>query len=47
MRVIDSARDYRRLSLKEMLNIKKLKPELNIHRSTTLFSFLIGTREED
>ena len=45
MQVIDSARDDRRLLLKEMLHINKLKPELNIQRSTKLFSLLIGTRD--
>ena len=45
MQVIDSARDDRRLLLKEMLYINKLKPELNIQRSTKLFSLLIGTRD--
>ena len=45
MKVIDSARDDRRLLLKEMLHINKPKPELNIQRSTKLFSLLIGTRD--
>jgi hypothetical protein len=45
MQVIDSARDDRMLLLKEMLHINKLKPELNIQRSTKLFSLLIGTRD--
>jgi hypothetical protein len=43
MHVIDSARDDRGLLLKEMLHINKL--ELNIQRSTQLFSLLIGTRD--
>jgi hypothetical protein len=45
MQVIDSARDDRKLLLKEMLHINQLKPELNIQRSTKRFSLLIGTRD--
>ena len=45
IKIIDSARDDRRLLLKEMLHINKLKPELNIQKSSKLFSLLIGERE--
>jgi hypothetical protein len=43
--IIDSARDDRRLLLKEMLHIKNLKPELNVQKSSELFSLLIGDRK--
>ena len=45
IKIIDSARDDRRLLLKEMLHINNLKPELNIQKSSKLFSLLIGERE--
>jgi hypothetical protein len=45
MELKNSARDNRGLLLKDMLHIHKIKPELNIQRSTNLFSFLIGNRD--
>ena len=36
---------YLNVSLKEMLHIKNLKPELNIQKSSELFSLLIGDRK--
>ena len=45
--IIDSARDDRRLLLKEMLHIKNLKPELNVQKSSELFSLLIGDRKSN
>ena len=43
--IIDLARDDRSILLKEMLHIKNLKPELNIQKSSELFSLLIGDRK--
>ena len=40
--IIDSARDQKRLLLKEMLHINKLKPKLNIQMSSKLFSLIKG-----
>jgi hypothetical protein len=45
IKIIDSARDDRRLLLKEMLHINKLKPEFNILKRSKLFSLLIGERK--
>jgi hypothetical protein len=45
MKIIDTARDDRRLLLKEMLHINNLKPQLNVQKSSKLFSLLIGSRE--
>ncbi len=45
IKIIDSAKDDRRLLRKEMLHINKLKPELNIQKSSKLFSLLIGERK--
>ena len=46
MNIIDTARDDRRLLLKEMLHINNLKPQLNIQKSSKLFSLLIGSHEK-
>jgi len=43
--ILDTARDQRRLLLKEMLHINKLKPQLNIQKSSKLFSLIIGVKE--
>jgi hypothetical protein len=45
MQVID--RDDRRLLLKEMLHINNLKPQLNVQKSSKLFSLLIGSRDKE
>ncbi len=45
MEILDTARDQRRLLLKEMLHINKLKPELNVQKSSKLFSLIIGNKE--
>ena len=45
MEIIDTARDQRRLLLKEMLHINKLKPQLNVQKSSKLFSLIIGNNE--
>jgi hypothetical protein len=46
MQVIDTAREYRRLLLKEMLHINNLKPKLKSSKKRSkLFSVLIGSRE--
>ena len=42
MKILDTARDDKRLLLKEMLYINKIKPELNIQKSSKLFSLIIG-----
>jgi hypothetical protein len=47
MQVIDTARDDRRLLLKEMLHINNLKPQLNVQKSSKLFSLLIGSRDKE
>jgi hypothetical protein len=47
MQVVDTARDDRRLFLKEMLHINNLKPQLNVQKSSKLFSLLIGSREKE
>ena len=44
MEILDTARDQRRLLLKEMLHINKLKPELNVQKSSKLFSLIIGNK---
>jgi hypothetical protein len=46
MEILDSARDQKRLLLKEMLHINKLKPQLNIQKSSKLFSLIIGIKED-
>ena len=45
MEILDTARDQRRLLLKETLHINKLKPELNVQKSSKLFSLIIGNKE--
>ena len=40
MEILDTARDQRRLLLKEMLHINRLKPQLNVQKSTKLFSLI-------
>ena len=47
MQVIDTARDDRRLLFKEMLHINNLKPQLNVQKSSKLFSLLIGSRDKE
>ena len=47
MQVIDTARDDRRLLLKEMLHINNLKPQLNVQKSSKLFSLLIGSQDKE
>ena len=42
MKIIDSARYDFRLRLKEMMYINKLKPELNIQKSSQMFSLLLN-----
>ena len=42
MEILDSARDDYRLRLKEMLYINKLKPELNLQKSSQMFSLLLN-----
>jgi hypothetical protein len=42
MEILDSARDDYRLRLKEMLYINKLKPELNVQKSSQMFSLLLN-----
>ncbi len=42
MEMLDSARDDYRLRLKEMLYINKLKPELNVQKSSQMFSLLLN-----
>ncbi len=42
MEILDSARDDYRLRLKEMLYIKRLKPELNLQKSSQMFSLLLN-----
>ena len=44
--ILDKAKDRWRLLLKEMLHINKLKPQLNIQKSSKLFSLIIGTQED-
>jgi hypothetical protein len=46
MEILDKAKDRWRLLLKEMLHINKLKPQLNIQKSSKLFSLIIGTQED-
>ena len=46
MQIVDTARDDRRLLLKEMLHINNLKPQLNVEKSSKLFSLLIGSNEK-
>ena len=38
MEILNTARDQKRLLLKEMLHINKLKPQLNVQNSSKLFS---------
>ncbi len=38
MEILDTARDQTRFLLKEILNIDKLKPQLNVQKSSKLFS---------
>ena len=42
MKILDSARDDYRLRLKEMMYINKLKPELNVQKSSQMFSLLLN-----
>ena len=42
MEILDSARDDYTLRLKEMLYINKLKPELNLQKSSQMFSLLLN-----
>jgi hypothetical protein len=42
MEILDTARDDYRLRLKEMLYINKLKPELNVQKSSQMFSLLLS-----
>ena len=42
MEILDSARDDYRVRLKEMLYINKLKPELNVQKSSQMFSLLLS-----
>ena len=42
IKIIDSARDDYRLRLKEMMYINKLKPKLNIQKSSLMFSLLLN-----
>ena len=42
MEILESARDDYRLRLKEMLYINKLKPELNLQKSSQMFSLLLN-----
>ncbi len=42
MEILDSARDDYMLRLKEMLYINKLKPELNVQKSSQMFSLLLN-----
>ena len=44
MKILDTAKDNWRLLLKAMLHINKLKPELNVQKSSKLFSLLIGNK---
>ena len=44
--ILDKAKDRWRLLLKEMLHINKLKPQLNVQKSSKLFSLIIGTQED-
>ncbi len=44
MEILDTARDQRRLLLKEMLHIDKFKPKLNVQKSSKLFSLIIGNK---
>ena len=46
MKIIDTAKDDQRLLLKEMLYSQNLKPQLNIQKSSKLFSLLIGSHEK-
>jgi hypothetical protein len=41
---IYTAKDNWRLLLKEMLQINKIKPELNVQKSLKLFSLVIGNK---
>ncbi len=43
--ILDTARDQRRLLFKEMLHINKLKPQLNVQKSSKLFSLINGVKE--
>ena len=40
--ILDTAETDKKLLLKEMLYINKRKPELNIQKSSNLFSLLVG-----
>ena len=40
--ILDTADTNKKLLLKEMLYINKLKPELNVQKSSNLFSLLVG-----
>ena len=42
MKILDSARDDYRLRLKEMMYINKLKPQLNVQKSSQMFSLLLN-----
>ena len=46
MKIIDSARDDYRLRIKEMMYINKFKPELNIQKSSQMFSLLLNGGKE-
>ena len=45
-KILDTADTNRKLLLKEMLYINKFKPELNIQKSSNLFSLLVGEFNE-
>ena len=45
VKIFDTAQDQRRLLLKEMLRINKLKAQLNVQKSSKLFSLIIGNNE--
>ena len=43
--ILDTPRDRIRLLLKVMLHINKLKPQLNVLKSSKLFSLIIGVKK--